>query len=101
MSKRPGEGGGPDAKRAYGGPGQEFLDSEPMLPEEYEDPDDDDVFLNDVMDQKVRDGVDRSVPSFFQTKPRPSHARLSTSHTRTSERTKHSASRLSVPYTHR
>jgi DNA polymerase delta subunit 1 len=56
MSKRPGEGGGPDAKRAYGGPGQEFLDSEPMLPEEYEDPDDEDVFLNDVMDQKVRVG---------------------------------------------
>ena len=34
-------------------PRQEFLDSEPMLPEEYEDPDDEDVFLNDVLDQKV------------------------------------------------
>ena len=56
MSKRPGEGGGPDAKPAYGGPGLEFLDSDPMLPEEYEDPDDEDVFLNDVMDQKVRVG---------------------------------------------
>ena len=57
MSKRPGEGGGPDgAKRAYAGPGQEFMESEPMLPEEYEDPDDEDVFLNDVMDQKVRVG---------------------------------------------
>ena len=32
------------------------MDSEPMLPEEYEDPDDEDVFLNDVMDQKVRVG---------------------------------------------
>ena len=54
MSKRPGEGGPPTgAKRPYGGPGQEFLDSEPMLPEEYEDPDDEDVFLNDVLDQKV------------------------------------------------
>ena len=29
------------------------MDSEPMLPEEYEDPDDEDVFLNDVLDQKV------------------------------------------------
>ena len=56
MSKRPGEGAGPGgAKRAYGGPNQEFMDSEPTLPEEYEDPDDEDVFLNDVMDQKVRD----------------------------------------------
>lgn len=55
MSKRPGEGGGPsDAKRAYGGPGQDFMDSEPMLPEEYEDPDDEDLFLSDVIDQKVR-----------------------------------------------
>jgi len=50
MSKRPGEG---LRKRAYAGPGQEFMESEPMLPEEYEDPDDEDVFLNDVMDQKV------------------------------------------------
>ena len=40
-------------------PGQEFLDSEPMLPEEYEDPDDEDVFLNDVMDQKVACGRPR------------------------------------------
>ena len=47
MSKRPGDGGPPTgAKRPYGGPGQEFMDSEPMLPEEYEDPDDEDVFLN-------------------------------------------------------
>ena len=100
--KRPGEGEGPDSsKKAYGGPSADLMDAEPELPEEYEDPDDDDVFLNDVMDQKVRDGVDRSVPSFFQTKPRPSQPRRSTSHTRTSERTKHSASRLSVPYTHR
>ena len=54
MSKRPGDGGPPTgAKRPYGGPGQEFMDSEPMLPEEYEDPDDEDVFLNDVLDQKV------------------------------------------------
>ena len=30
-----------------------------MLPEEYEDPDDEDVFLNDVMDQKVRVEADR------------------------------------------
>ena len=29
------------------------MDSEPMLPEEYEDPDDEDVFLHDVLDQKV------------------------------------------------
>jgi hypothetical protein len=100
--KRPGEGEGPDSsKKAYGGPSADLMDAEPELPEEYEDPDDDDVFLNDVMDQKVRDGVDRSVPSFFQTKPRPSQPRLSTSHTRTSERTKHSTSRISIPYTHR
>ena len=75
--KRPGEGEGPDSsKKAYGGPSADLMDAEPELPEEYEDPDDDDVFLNDVMDQKVRDGVDRSVPSFFQTKPRPSQPRL-------------------------
>ena len=51
--KRPGEGEGPDGKRAYAGPSADFMDAEPELPEEYEDPDDDDVFLNDVMDQKV------------------------------------------------
>jgi|TARA_B110000977_G_scaffold197272_1_gene279379 hypothetical protein len=72
MSKRPGEGAGPGgAKRAYGGPNQEFMDSEPTLPEEYEDPDDEDVFLNDVMDQKVggtsgRDrGFHRSASDIF------------------------------------
>ena len=75
MSKRPGEGGGPDAKRAYGGPGQEFMDSEPMLPEEYEDPDDEDVFLNDVMDQKVRAATDvaahpRDPPARLDDDPR-------------------------------
>jgi hypothetical protein len=31
-----------------------MMDSEPILPEEYEDPDDEDVFLNDVLDQKAR-----------------------------------------------
>ena len=54
MSKRPGDAGGaPQGKRPYPGGGQDFMDSEPMLPEEYEDPDDEDVFLNDVLDQKV------------------------------------------------
>ena len=54
MSKRPGdETGAPQGKRPYPGGGQDFMDSEPMLPEEYEDPDDEDVFLNDVLDQKV------------------------------------------------
>ena len=55
--KRPGEGEGPDSsKKAYGGPSADLMDAEPELPEEYEDPDDEDVFLNDVMDQKVRVG---------------------------------------------
>ena len=64
--KRPGEGEGPDGKRAYAGPSADFMDAEPELPEEYEDPDDDDVFLNDVMDQKVSARIVRSsVPSFF------------------------------------
>jgi hypothetical protein len=55
MAKRPGDAGGaPEGKRPYPGGGQDFMDSEPMLPEEYEDPEDEDVFLNDVLDQKVR-----------------------------------------------
>ena len=67
--KRPGEGEGPDGKRAYAGPSADFMDAEPELPEEYEDPDDDDVFLNDVMDQKVSARIDRSsVPSFFSNR---------------------------------
>ena len=67
--KRPGGGEGPDGKRAYAGPSADFMDAEPELPEEYEDPDDDDVFLNDVMDQKVSARIDRSsVPSFFSNR---------------------------------
>ena len=67
--KRPGEGEGPDGKRAYAGPSADFMDAEPELPEEYEDPDDDDVFLNDVMDQKVSARIDRSsVPFFFSNR---------------------------------
>ena len=67
--KRPGEGEGPDGKRAYAGPSADFMDAEPELPEEYEDPDDDDVFLNDVMDQKVSARIERSsVPSFFSNR---------------------------------
>ena len=67
--KRPGEGEGPDGKRAYAGPSADFMDAEPELPEEYEDPDDDDVFLNDVMDQKVSARIVRSsVPSFFSNR---------------------------------
>ena len=84
--KRPGEGEGPDGKRAYAGPSADFMDAEPELPEEYEDPDDDDVFLNDVMDQKVSARIDRSsVPSFFSnrhkaTPPQPEgHRAASTS----------------------
>ena len=53
MSKRPGEdAGGPGPKRPT--PGQDMMDSEPILQEEYEDQDDEDVFLNDVLDQKAR-----------------------------------------------
>ena len=51
--KRPGGAPHPRAPSAPTAPGRKFLDSEPMLPEEYEDPDDEDVFLNDVLDQKV------------------------------------------------
>jgi hypothetical protein len=50
MSKRPGDGGGPGG---YKRQDQGGFGDEPMLPEEYEDPDDEDVFLNDVLDQKV------------------------------------------------
>ena len=59
MSKRPGDAGGaPEGKRVYAGGRQEFMDSEPMLPEEYEDPDDEDVYMDDVLDQKVRESFE-------------------------------------------